>query len=43
MIATICKDGINADRNAMDYLIEEKTLAANDTIDLHIQTVVGFW
>jgi alpha-glucosidase len=28
--ATICKDGINANRNAMDYTIEEKTLTAND-------------
>ena len=41
-VATICKDGINADRNAMDYIIEEKTLSSNDTIDLHIANGGGF-
>ncbi len=39
---TICKDGINADRNAMDYVIEEKTLSANDALDLHIANGGGF-
>lgn len=40
--ATICKDGINADRNAMDYIIEEKTLTANDDLNIHIAPVGGF-
>lgn len=40
--ATICKDGINADRNAMDYVIEEKTLRANDALDLRIANGGGF-
>ena len=40
--ATICKDGINADRNAMDYVIEEKTLTANDNLQIHMATAGGF-
>ncbi len=34
--ATIYKDGINAERNAIDYMIEEKTLTANHALNLHI-------
>ena len=40
--ATICKDGINADRNAMDYVIEEKTLSANDNLHIHLAPDGGF-
>jgi alpha-glucosidase len=40
--ATICKDGINADRNAMDYMIEEKTLTANDSLQIHMAPAGGF-
>ncbi|HNP22689.1 MAG TPA: glycoside hydrolase family 97 protein [Panacibacter sp.] len=40
--ATICKDGINADRNAMDYVIEEKRLPANDTMQIHLAPAGGF-
>lgn len=39
---TICKDGINADRNAMDYLIEEKMLSANDNLQIHLAPNSGF-
>jgi alpha-glucosidase len=41
-VAAICKDGINANRNAMDYVIEEKTLTANDSIPIHIAPGGGF-
>jgi alpha-glucosidase len=40
-IATICKDGINADRNATDYIIEEKTLMANDKLQIHMAPAGG--
>lgn len=40
--ATICKDGINANRNAMDYTIEEKTLTANDNLQIHMAPAGGF-
>ena len=40
--ATICKDGINADRNAMDYAIEEKTLSANNKLQIHLAPAGGF-
>ncbi|QEC66589.1 glycoside hydrolase family 97 protein [Panacibacter ginsenosidivorans] len=40
--ATICKDGINANRNAMDYAIEEKTLTANDALQIHLAPGGGF-
>jgi len=39
---TICKDGINADRNAMDYMMEEKTLTANDKLQIHLAPAGGF-
>jgi alpha-glucosidase len=39
---TICKDGVNADRNAMDYVIEEKTLSANDNLQIHLAPNGGF-
>ncbi|HVX26858.1 MAG TPA: glycoside hydrolase family 97 protein [Parafilimonas sp.] len=40
--ATICKDGINADRNAMDYAIDEKTLSANNNLQIHFAPTGGF-
>jgi alpha-glucosidase len=40
--ATICKDGINADRNAMDYAMEEKTVTANDKLQIHLAPAGGF-
>ncbi len=40
--ATICKDGINANRNAMDYAIEEKPLTANDSLQIHMAPAGGF-
>lgn len=40
--ATICKDGINANRNAMDYTIEEKTLTATDALQIHLAENGGF-
>jgi len=39
---TICKDGINADRNAMDYVMEEKPLTANDNLQIHMAPAGGF-
>lgn len=41
--ATICKDGINANRNAMDYTIEEKTLTVNDNLQIHMAPAGGFF
>ncbi len=40
--ATICKDGINANRNAMDYTLEEKVLTANDALQIHLAPAGGF-
>jgi alpha-glucosidase len=40
--ATICKDGINADRNAMDYVIEDRTLTAKDNLNVHMAPGGGF-
>ena len=40
--ATICRDGINANRNAMDYAIEEKLLTANDNLHIHLAPAGGF-
>lgn len=39
---TICKDGVNADRYAADYIIMETTLKQNDTIDVHMAPGGGF-
>ena len=40
--ATICKDGINADRNAIDYIIEEKVLTHINKLNIHIAPSGGF-
>jgi alpha-glucosidase len=39
---TICKDGINADRNAMDYVIEKSTLQKNENVHVHLAPNGGF-
>lgn len=40
--ATICSDGINADRNAMDYVIKVQELKNTDNITLHLAPSGGF-
>ena len=41
--ATICKDGINADRYAADYVIrKDVTVKKNDTIKIHLAPGGGF-
>lgn len=34
--ASVCRDGINADRNAMDYVIEEKAVSTKNKLDMHL-------
>ena len=40
--ATICRDGINADRNAMDYAIEKKDLESGSKMTMHLAPGGGF-
>ena len=40
--ATICRDGINADRNAMDYIIETTDLGAGSKMHIHLAPAGGF-
>jgi alpha-glucosidase len=40
--ATVCRDGINADRNAMDYIIEKSTLEPGDKMPVHLAPAGGF-
>ena len=40
--ATVCHDGINADRNAMDYIIEQKEITSVSNISLHLAPGGGF-
>jgi alpha-glucosidase len=40
--ATVCRDGINADRNAMDYIIEKKDISPASNMNLHIAPGGGF-
>ena len=40
--ATICRDGINADRNAMDYTIEKKNITSSSHLNLHMAPDGGF-
>jgi len=40
--ATICRDGINADRNAMDYVIEESTAQNDSSLNIHLAPNGGF-
>jgi len=41
-IATICKDGINANRKANGLYVEKKTLTANDALQIHLAPAEGF-
>jgi alpha-glucosidase len=40
--ATICADGVNADRYASDYLITEKTIRKNDTLMVNMANGGGW-
>lgn len=40
--ATICRDGINADRYASDYVIEEKEVDKNESLKIHLAPGGGF-
>jgi alpha-glucosidase len=40
--ATICRDGINADRNAMDYIIETADLEVGSKMHMHLAPAGGF-
>ena len=41
--ATVCKDGINADRYAGDYVIQKNVIIKkNDTIRIHLAPGGGF-
>ncbi len=41
--ATICKDGVNADRYAADYVLGNRTLTVNDEIKIHLAQGGGFF
>jgi alpha-glucosidase len=40
--ATICKDGVNADRYAADYILSDTTVKKGDVIKLHMAPGGGF-
>jgi alpha-glucosidase len=40
--AIICKDGINADRYAADYLLSDTMLQKNDVVKIHLAPGGGF-
>ena len=40
--ATICKDGVNADRYAADYILMDTTVKKNDEIKVHLAPGGGF-
>jgi alpha-glucosidase len=40
--ATICRDGVNADRNAMDYVIETTEINSDSKMHLHLAPAGGF-
>lgn len=40
--ATVCKDGINADHYAADYIISSATIKKNDTMKIHVAPGGGF-
>jgi alpha-glucosidase len=40
--ATVCRDGINADRNAMDYIIEKRDLESRSSMPMHLAPGGGF-
>ena len=39
---TVCRDGINADRNAMDYIIGKKEITPDNDMSLHLASGGGF-
>jgi alpha-glucosidase len=39
---TICKDGVNADRYAADYILSDVPLTKNDTVHIHLAPGGGF-
>jgi len=41
--ATICKDGINADRYAADYVLEYIEVKRNDSLKFHLEPGGGFF
>ena len=41
--ATICKDGVNADRYAGDYILSESTVKKNEIINFHLAPGGGFF
>jgi alpha-glucosidase len=41
--ATICKDGVNADRYAADYILEDNTVKLNDEMKVHLAPGGGFF
>ncbi len=38
----ICKDGVNADRYAADYILSDTTVKQNDTMKIHLAPGGGF-
>ncbi len=40
--ATICRDGINADRNAMDYILEKSEIESGSKLPIHLAPGGGF-
>ncbi len=40
--ATLCKDGVNADKYAADYIISSSTLNINDSMNIHLAPGGGF-
>ena len=40
--ATICKDGVNADRYPADYILTSTILKKNDEIKIHLAPGGGF-
>jgi alpha-glucosidase len=41
--ATICKDGVNAERYAADYILTDTMVKKNDTMHLHLAPGGGFF
>jgi alpha-glucosidase len=39
--ATVCRDGVNADRNAMDYIIEKLTIEPGTKMPVHLAPAGG--
>jgi alpha-glucosidase len=40
--ATVCRDGVNADRNAMDYTIEKSDIKTGTHMTIHLAPAGGF-